>query len=55
VSQSGDRVRSLDFGTSEYVVKRCLGGGCMREKTPLEIEHSQETSELADVLGRGRA
>ena len=45
-------MRSLDFGTGEDVVKRGLDGGCVREETPVEIEHSQET-ELADGLGRG--
>ena len=44
---------SLDFGTGEDVVKRVLDGGCVREETPVEIKHSQETSELADGLGRG--
>ena len=43
-------MRSLDFGTGEDV-KRGLDGGCVREETPVETEHSQET-ELADGLGR---
>jgi len=51
----GDRVRSLDFGNGEDVVKSGLDGGCVREETPADIEHSQETSELADGLGRGQA
>lgn len=35
------------------VVKRGLSGTCVGYETPIEIYHSQGTSELADGLGKG--
>ena len=34
-------------------MERGLNGGCVWKETPIEIKHSQETSDLADSLGRG--
>jgi len=49
----GNRVGNLDFRARKDVVKRGLNGACVWKETPIEIEHSQETSELTDGLGRG--
>jgi hypothetical protein len=40
----GDRVGAFDFGARKDLVERGLVGGCMREETPIEIQHFQETS-----------
>jgi hypothetical protein len=39
-------------GAGKDVVKRGLNGCCVGEETPVEIQNSQETSELDDGLGK---
>jgi hypothetical protein len=49
----GDGVRTLDFGSGVDVMERDLRGSSVVKETPVEIEHSQETSKLTDGLGKG--
>ena len=38
----GDRMRTLELRTGKDVVKKGLQCGCVWEKTPIEIQHSQD-------------
>ena len=48
----GDRMGTLDLRAGKEVLKRGLELGCVWEEAPIEILHSQETSELPDGLGK---
>lgn len=45
-------MRALDTGSRENVVKWCLVCRCMGQKSPVEVQHAQETAELTGGLGR---
>jgi hypothetical protein len=45
----GDGVRALESGAGENVMK-CLSGRCADQKLPVEVQHTQETAELAVSL-----
>jgi hypothetical protein len=44
-------VSSLDSGAEENVVKWCLVCHCMGQKSPVVVQHAQETAELRGGLG----
>jgi hypothetical protein len=48
----GDGVVALDSGAPENVVKWYLGGRRVGQKSPVEVQHAQETAELTGGLGR---
>jgi hypothetical protein len=48
----GDGVRSLDSGAGENVMKWCLGGRRVGQKSPIEVQHAQKTMELTNGLVR---
>jgi hypothetical protein len=45
-------VRALDSGAGENVMQWCLGGRRVRQKSPIEFEHAQKSTELTGGLGR---
>jgi hypothetical protein len=46
-------MRTLDSGAGKDFVERSLHGRSVGEESSVEVQHSQEASELADSLGSG--
>jgi hypothetical protein len=49
--RSGDGVSSVDSGAGENVVKWCLVRRRVVQKSPVDVQHAQETAELTGCLG----
>jgi hypothetical protein len=45
-------VGALDSGTGENVVQWCLDGRSVGRTSPLEVQHTQKSTELTGVLWR---
>jgi hypothetical protein len=43
-------VETLDSGAGENVVQWSLGGHCVGQKSPIEVQHAQKSTELTDGL-----
>jgi hypothetical protein len=46
-------MRALDSGAAKNVMKRCMGGSGVRQKSPIEIQHAQEAAELTCGVRKG--
>jgi hypothetical protein len=40
----GDGMRTLDFGAGENFMEWCLGSSSVGHKSPIKVEHAQETT-----------
>jgi hypothetical protein len=48
----GDGMGALDSGARENVVQWCLGDRRVRQKSSIEIQHTQKSTELTGGIGR---
>jgi hypothetical protein len=49
----GNRIRTLDYEVGKDFVERSWHERSMSEESSVEIQHSQEASDLTDSLGTG--